>query len=63
MALPNMYWHTMECLSTWHTLALLGTPYRTLALIGNPLHPYYLSIAIHFNPVLPCIALELPNTP
>ena len=75
MALPNMYWHTMECLSTWHdlkpttflhashTLALLGTPYRTLALTGNPLHPYYLSIPMHFNLVLPCISLELPNTP
>lgn len=75
MALPNIYWHTIECLSTWHDLepstflhawhilALLGTPYRTLALTGNPWNPYYLFIAMHFNPVLPCISLELPNTP
>ena len=75
MALPNMYWKIMECLSTWndfapstfldarHTLTLLGTPYRTLALTGNPWHPYYLFIAMHFNPVLPCISLALPNTP
>ena len=72
---PNMYWHTMECLITWHglaprtywhalhTLALLGTPYLTLALTSNPWNPYYLFIAMHFNPVLPCIALALPNTP
>ena len=75
MALPNMYWHTMEFLSTWHsltpstflhawhTLALIVTLYPTLAFTGNPLHPYYLSISMHFNPVLPCIAPELPNTP
>lgn len=75
MALPSMYWHTMECLSTWHDLAastflhawhilaLLGTPYRTLALTGNPWHTYYLFIYMHFNPVLPCISLTLPKTP
>ena len=40
-----------------------GTPYHTVALTGNPWHPYYLFIAMHFNLVLPCISLELPNTP
>ena len=69
------FWLSLTCIGTYQNalelgmaqhlihLCMHGTHQHSLEITGNPGHPSYSLISMHFNLVLPCVSLALLNTP